>query len=954
MKCIPDKIFTYDHNVCYCNENGTEVTCKRKMFTTLTPELHRIQFQNITVKCEPNEPFKDICRDCICHESGNYASCLRRKCPTAEAKLETRDKCTPGSVFSDRCNGCICGSNGTAVCTKLDCRQFSTNTNMTITCDPTTIFQYNCHHCHCGETGKFAMCSGIACPHEHDMTRAAAYEITEKNPKFGAMVAQAQSSSERSKRAPVEALCPINNNYMEDCNQCYCDPTNGHTSCSRNPCPPKAPTTTTTEPPSVVSDTCPSGTRYKLDCNECTCELELGVTHCTMNSCPQPEFSGEGSDVKYRRGKETIDGSSRTRIDEGIRERRISFSSNIRQLSYRTKSRRNATEKNCNNSGSTFIPAGACPRGTTYQEDCNTCNCNAVSGLTSCTRYPCDVVSNSVVSTTTTTERQQLPFFTPAPFVPTPPPGERTKIPIVARRRDGFCARTYFSFFFSVANNYDCPRGREYKDDCNTCTCDPATGVVCTRFACAPQTVTVGPNYTCPKGSAWEEDCNVCFCDAINGPKCTKNKCAPPIPTNPSTYETRATRSREKICIIIRFLIFQLERLTRVQGVRSTTRTATSATATRSTDRSAPKTNAPRQSRSTQVRTRQYATRSREKICIIIRFLIFQLERLTRVQRVRSTTRAATSALAIPYTDRSACRTSLIFARKETFIGSIATTVIVSTMEKYSARRNLALPKKTKTGFQRCHQRRRHRRSTIRPRRRSTLRSRRLAGPARTTTRDAGSATVARTASATTATTKVARARRRGRTNSTSRVLPAIRSRCLGIRVPAPTIEEIKTILTKVAKKEGHDLPDELAERIATTSERNLRRALLMLETCRVEQIPYTPDQKVTEPDWQLYIKGIAALMVKEQSPSKLLELRSRFYELLTHRIPSDLIFKGMLQEINKKCDLQLKIQVANLAAEYEHRMHQGSKEIFHLEAFAAKFMSLYKKFMDASMADFM
>ncbi|XP_023317610.1 tenascin-like [Trichogramma pretiosum] len=215
MKCIPDKIFTYDHNVCYCNENGTEVTCKRKMFTTLTPELHRIQFQNITVKCEPNETFKDICRDCICHESGNYASCLGRKCPRAEAKLETRDKCTPGSVFSDRCNGCICGSNGTAVCTKLDCRQFSTNTNetqcvpnsflmlqcnecqcsengksmdcnrmgcesfsfhhshilnMTITCDPTTIFQYNCHHCHCGETGKFAMCSGIACPHEHDMT----------------------------------------------------------------------------------------------------------------------------------------------------------------------------------------------------------------------------------------------------------------------------------------------------------------------------------------------------------------------------------------------------------------------------------------------------------------------------------------------------------------------------------------------------------------------------------------------------------------------------------------------------------------------------------------------------------------------------------------------------------------------------------------------------------------
>jgi replication factor C subunit 3/5 len=31
-------------------------------------------------------------------------------------------------------------------------------------------------------------------------------------------------------------------------------------------------------------------------------------------------------------------------------------------------------------------------------------------------------------------------------------------------------------------------------------------------------------------------------------------------------------------------------------------------------------------------------------------------------------------------------------------------------------------------------------------------------------------------------------------------------------------------------------------------------------------------------------------------------------------------------------------------AASYEHRMQGGSKPIFHLEAFAAKFMAVYKK----------
>lgn len=93
--------------------------------------------------------------------------------------------------------------------------------------------------------------------------------------------------------------------------------------------------------------------------------------------------------------------------------------------------------------------------------------------------------------------------------------------------------------------------------------------------------------------------------------------------------------------------------------------------------------------------------------------------------------------------------------------------------------------------------------------------------------------------------------------------------------------------------------------------------------------------------------------MVAEQSPRKLLEIRNRFYELLTHAIPTDLIFKGLLQEVTKNCDLQLKIQIATMAAEYEYRMHYGSKVIFHLEAFAARFMAIYKSFMDASLEAF-
>ncbi|XP_011305340.1 replication factor C subunit 3 isoform X2 [Fopius arisanus] len=189
--------------------------------------------------------------------------------------------------------------------------------------------------------------------------------------------------------------------------------------------------------------------------------------------------------------------------------------------------------------------------------------------------------------------------------------------------------------------------------------------------------------------------------------------------------------------------------------------------------------------------------------------------------------------------------------------------------------------------------------------------------------------------------------------NSTSRVLPAIRSRCLAIRVPAPTIPEIKSILQLVAKKEGLNLPDGLAENVAKASERNLRRALLMLEACKVEQYPFTNDQKITEPDWKVFLCKTATMMVTEQTPRKLLDIRGRLYELLTHAIPCDLIFKGLLQECIKNCDLPLKSEIVAAAAEFEHRMHHGSKPIFHLEAFVARFMAVYKKFMDASMNDF-
>ena len=56
---------------------------------------------------------------------------------------------------------------------------------------------------------------------------------------------------------------------------------------------------------------------------------------------------------------------------------------------------------------------------------------------------------------------------------------------------------------------------------------------------------------------------------------------------------------------------------------------------------------------------------------------------------------------------------------------------------------------------------------------------------------------------------------------------------------------------------------------------------------------------------------------------------------------------QGLLTELVSNCDGQLKAEVTQTAAFYEHRLQTGQKAIYHLEAFIAKFMALYKRFLE-------
>ena len=53
-----------------------------------------------------------------------------------------------------------------------------------------------------------------------------------------------------------------------------------------------------------------------------------------------------------------------------------------------------------------------------------------------------------------------------------------------------------------------------------------------------------------------------------------------------------------------------------------------------------------------------------------------------------------------------------------------------------------------------------------------------------------------------------------------------------------------------------------------------------------------TGDLNIAKPDWESYCQKVADLIVAEQSPARVLEVRTKLYELLSHCIPPTVILK--------------------------------------------------------------
>ncbi|KAI5191795.1 replication factor C subunit 3/5 [Nematocida sp. AWRm77] len=174
-------------------------------------------------------------------------------------------------------------------------------------------------------------------------------------------------------------------------------------------------------------------------------------------------------------------------------------------------------------------------------------------------------------------------------------------------------------------------------------------------------------------------------------------------------------------------------------------------------------------------------------------------------------------------------------------------------------------------------------------------------------------------------------------TTSTSPFIDAFKSRFLVCRVPAKTDAQIEAVLTNVLAKEEKTLQRSAVLEIVEVSKGNLRKALSLLE------LSLCTDAPALVMGWEKALQRLSKTVRNSPSIGELVSARKTLYDMLESPVPGKEILSAVLRNLlASEASVERAKRLSEYAALFDARLSRGTKELFHIEAFVARAMSIY------------
>lgn len=170
------------------------------------------------------------------------------------------------------------------------------------------------------------------------------------------------------------------------------------------------------------------------------------------------------------------------------------------------------------------------------------------------------------------------------------------------------------------------------------------------------------------------------------------------------------------------------------------------------------------------------------------------------------------------------------------------------------------------------------------------------------------------------------------RSQSLSRVIDPLRSRCFCFRITPPTDIDIMKALCILCANEEIEMSFKSLLEIIEHSHGNIKEAMWLLE------LFYRTGEKV--PFYKRLISRIVD-QILELDLDKIKDIRLLFYRLMTSNISETRIVRMILDDLIFRENINIKALevIVDKGATYEHRLVMSRRQIFQLDAFVVSIM---------------